>query len=180
MAVRPTAVGDSRSHDSDQDGGSNLKATTVNELILAYMQFALTYYRRDGAPSREIDGIRDSLRPLRQLYGLTSSAKFGPLCLKAVRQHMIVVQNLCRTETNKRIGRIKRAFRWAASEELIPVAIDQALQTVSGLKKGRTTARESTPIKPVADTAVDALLPFLTPQVAAMVQAAAIDRHAAG
>lgn len=35
---------------------------------------------------------------------------------------MIDAQNLCRKEVNKRIGRIKRLFKWAASEELVPAA----------------------------------------------------------
>ncbi len=142
----------------------------VNELILAYMQFALTYYRRDGKPSREIDGIRDSLRPLRQLFGPTPADKFGPKCLKSIRQRMIVVQDLSRSEINKRIRRIIRVFRWAASEELLPSAIYEALRTVDGLKKGRSAARESPAVTPVAEADVIALLPFLTPQVGAMVQ----------
>jgi hypothetical protein len=74
---------------------------------LAYVQFAQTYYRRNGELSREIDGIRDSLRPLRQLYGLSPAEKFGPKRLKAIRQHMVTVQDLSRSEINKRIRNIE-------------------------------------------------------------------------
>jgi hypothetical protein len=100
---------------------------SVNDLILAYVQFALSYYRRNGEPSSEVEGIRYSLRPLRQLYGLSAAEAFGPKCLKAIRQHMISVQDLSRNEINKRIGRIVRLFRWAASEELVPVAVYEAV-----------------------------------------------------
>ncbi len=133
------------------------------------MVHAKSYYVRNGEPTGEIDGIKDSLRPLRKLYGRTLAAEFGPLRLKAVRQHMIDVQGICRTEINKRIGRIKRAFNWAVSEELIPPTIAHGLQAVKGLLMGRTKARESKPVKPVADEHVDAILPYLPPPVAAMV-----------
>jgi integrase len=50
----------------------------------------------------------------------------------------------------------------------------RALMAVVGLQRGRSEARETEPIKPVADTVVQATLPFLRPQVAAMVQ---LQRH---
>lgn len=61
-------------------------------------------------------------------------------------------------------------FKWAASEELIPVSIYDALRTVAGLRAGRTDAREPEPVGPVADETVDATLPFVAPPVAAMIQ----------
>ncbi len=62
---------------------------TVSEMILRYWVFAKSHYRRDDLPTRELDNIRDALRPVRELYGHTSSAQFGPLALKAVRRAMI-------------------------------------------------------------------------------------------
>ena len=38
----------------------------------------------------------------------------SPLKLKTIRQHMID-RDLCRTEVNKRVGRIKRVFKWKVS-----------------------------------------------------------------
>ncbi|WP_146407327.1 hypothetical protein [Allorhodopirellula heiligendammensis] len=73
--------------------------------------------------------------------------EFWPLKLKAVRQPL-VDDRLCRTEINKRIGRIKRAFKWAVSEELVQPSIHEGLETVGGLKYSRTAAREYEPIKP--------------------------------
>ena len=46
----------------------------------------------------------------------------------------------------------------------------QGLQTVPGLRFGRTTARETPPVRPVADAAVDTTLPFVSPPVQAMVR----------
>jgi integrase len=61
-------------------------------------------------------------------------------------------------------------FRWAVAEELLPASVHQALTTVSGLKKGRTTARETLPVKPVSDAIVDAVRPFVSRQVWAMIE----------
>ena len=38
---------------------------------------------------------------------------------------------------NQRVGRIKRAFKWAASKEMVPATVIVALQTVAGLSKGQ-------------------------------------------
>jgi integrase len=61
-------------------------------------------------------------------------------------------------------------FRWAVGEELLPAAVYQALQAVTGLRKGRSAAKEADPIEPVPEEAVRATLPHLPLQVAAMVR----------
>jgi integrase len=61
-------------------------------------------------------------------------------------------------------------FKWAVAKELLPASVHHALSAVAGLRAGRTDARESEPVKPVADAVVDATLPFLSRTVAAMVQ----------
>lgn len=54
-----------------------------------------------------------------------------------------VEYRVSRRTVNQRVGITRRAFKWASSVELGPVAVHQALQTVEGLKKGRSAARES-------------------------------------
>jgi integrase len=71
---------------------------------------------------------------------------------------------------NSNVGRIRRMFKWAASEELIPESVWRALQTVDGLRKGKSAARETEPVLPVADDVVEATLPYLPPIVADMVR----------
>lgn len=44
-------------------------ALTINQLILAYCEFAKTYYVSDGHPTTELTGVRYALRPLRQHSG---------------------------------------------------------------------------------------------------------------
>jgi integrase len=61
-------------------------------------------------------------------------------------------------------------FKWAVAEELIPVAIYEALKAVEGLRKGRVVARESKPVKPVPDAFVDPVRPHVSRQVWAMIE----------
>jgi integrase len=143
---------------------------SVNEILLSYLKFAQPYYRgSESSESTEYDKIVMSVRPLKTLYGATPAAEFGPVALKSVRQKMIQ-EDLARTTINGRISCIKRCFRWAASEEMIPPSVYHGLQAVAGLKRFRTEAREPDPVRPVPDPWVDAVLPFLTPTVAAMVR----------
>ena len=144
--------------------------TTVAELILAFWKHAQDHYRHpDGSPSEELGNLKVALRPVRLLYGLTPARDFGPLALRAVRDEM-VRSGLARTSVNDRINRVRRAFRWAASVELVPVAVVQSLTTVAGLQKGRSAAREPDPIGPVAPQVVEATLPFLSRPVAGLVR----------
>ena len=53
---------------------------------------------------------------------------------------------------------------------MVPATVYHGLQAVAGLKKGRSQARETQKVQPVADALVDAVLPCLTPPVRAMVQ----------
>src|SRR5206468_1114012 len=111
------------------DGSSPL---SVSEMILRYWVFAKQHYQRGGQPTRELDNIRDALRPVRELYGYAPAAQFGPLALKVVRRAMIDA-GLARTTINFRISKIRRAFKWAAENELIAPEVYQGLMTVAGL-----------------------------------------------
>jgi hypothetical protein len=99
---------------------------TVDELIVRYMAFARGYYRKAGKETPEVRNIKESLRPLRDLYGNEPAAEFGPRALKAVRARM-VSDGLARGVVNRRVGRVIRAFKWAGSEELIPTSVYQSL-----------------------------------------------------
>jgi integrase len=143
---------------------------SVNEIALAFLDHAQTYYRRaDGTRTSEYADYKLSIRPLRELYGLTPAAAFTPQALKAVRQKMLDA-DLCRGVVNQRIGRIKRLFKWAVAEALVPVAVVQALNCVMGIPQGRGLARESEPVKPVPQEFVDAIRGHVLPEVWTMIE----------
>src|SRR5262249_15702452 len=111
---------------------------TVNELLVGFWHHAERHYRRaDGTPTNELPQYRQTFRPVKDLYGHTPAREFGPRSLKALRQAMIDT-GWTRKLVNQRVGRVRRAFKWAASEELIPVAVYQSLTTLPGLQVGRT------------------------------------------
>jgi integrase len=143
---------------------------SVNELNLAFLRHAESHYRRpDGTVTAEVVNFKLALRHVREVYGTTPAAAFGPLALKAVRQKMVEA-GLCRGVVNHRCRRIVRVFKWGVSEELVPESTWRALTTVRGLEQGRTEARETEPVGPIADAVVDATLPLLTAPVRGMVQ----------
>jgi hypothetical protein len=130
--------------------------------VAPYWRFAQQHYRKDGEPTGELNNIRLAAKPLNELYGHTRVVDFGPLALKALREHWIGA-GLCRNVINQRAGIIRRIFKWGVSEALVPPAVLQGLQAVDGLRRGRTDARETKPIGPVEDAIVEATLPHLPP-----------------
>jgi integrase len=137
---------------------------TINELIVRFITHIDERYE-----SNEPQNYRLALRAVRKLYGPILAREFGPLKLKAVRQ-VFAESRLVRTQINTRVRRVVRMFKWAASEELLPSSVYQALKTVEGLRKGQGGSRESKPVKPVPDAHVDALKPYAARQVWAMIE----------
>ena len=138
---------------------------TITELAARYWRYAKDYYVKNGVHP----GMKVAIRFLRRYYGDTRATEFGPLALGAL-QHRMVEAGHSRPYINSNISHIKRVFKWAVSQQLIPVTVYQALLTVSSLKKGRTKSREPDPIGPVPNDLVDATLPHLPPVVADMVR----------
>jgi integrase len=142
----------------------------VKDLILQYYRFAqIEYVDENGEPTTEVTSIRIALRRLRKLFGNVAVAGFGPKSLKLV-QTSLTAEGLSRKYINDSINRIRRMFRWGASEELLPAAVLVALQTVPGLTKRRGKARQAKRVKPVADEVVLATIECLPPVVADMVR----------
>lgn len=142
---------------------------TVDQLVLKYLDHCDGYYRKSGEATREIVNVRIAVRHLVRLHGRTLARQFGPKMLAAVRESMIAA-GLVRRSCNQHVTRIRRMFRWAAAEELIPATTHHALTTVSGLRAGRSKAKESIPVRPVSEAAVSAIEPHVSRQVWAMVQ----------
>ena len=149
---------------------SDIEAVLVNDLALAYWEHAKSYYRDpDGQSTTEVSNIQQVLRPLVELFGDTPVLEFGPKCLKTLREHMILI-GWCRTYINQQVGKVKAVFKWGTAEELVPGPVFQALQAVTGLKAGRSAARESEPVRPVPEAMVEAVEPFVSRQVWAMIR----------
>jgi len=167
---------------------------TVTELIARYWKFAKSYYVKDGQPTSETHVIKMALRFVRTLYGNTPATDFSPKKLDAVRQTMITheitreikvvdektgdvqkVRKLIRTGMarkciNKLIGRVRRMFAWAVEQELLPVEVHAALLRVKGLKRGKSSARETARVRPVAEDHVAVVLPLVPAMVRVLIE----------
>lgn len=173
-----------------RDGGPPLE---VAALVLAYWQHVQqTQLGDDGKLTDHAKKIKRAIACARRLYGHTPAAQFGPLALRAVRQSMIEprtvtvdvddpatgktkkesrqVPGVCRTTANAFTDLIRRMFRWGVEHEMLPASVYHGLTAVEGLRKGKTTAREGDPVRPVADAWVDAIRPpLVSPIVRAMI-----------
>lgn len=142
---------------------------TVSELGIRYVEWATTYYRKLDEPTSEIHNVNRAIRTLRQLYGPTAARDFGPLALKATRNRW-VHEGITRLGCNRLTGIVKRIFRWATEHEFIPPTIYHGLTAVSGLRKGRTEAKDNHPVGPVPDDVLARTLDQLSPMLRAMVE----------
>lgn len=142
---------------------------TINEIFLPYWEYVQKYYVKNGRQTREVGNIKAALTPLLKSYGRYPVVNFGPLALKAYLD-ILIEESFSRQVINKHLSRVKQFFKWAVANELIPPHIFQALQAVSGLKKGRTPAHESFPVKPVPIEIVEATIKHVNRYVAAMIR----------
>lgn len=157
-------------HNPDKQPAAEVGAVlSISELILMYLKWARGYYVKDGDVTREYGSMKEALKPLREHYGTTAARAFGPRSLKALREQMIE-SDLARGVINNRVGRVKRFFKWAVSEEHVPSSVYEGLRTVEGLRKNRSRAKETDKVAPAPVDDVTGLLPFLPPPVRAMVE----------
>jgi len=143
---------------------------TMAALVREYLQHARRYYvKPDGQATGEAKRIEIALRPFIQYCPSLPAEHFGPLALKEYRER-IIEAGLCRSYVNKRVNMVRRMFRWAVEEQLVPPSVFHGLQAVAGLRRGRSGVRESEPIRPIAEGWVHRTMAFLPPTVAAMVE----------
>ena len=146
---------------------------SVADVVVRFLEHASRYYVKNGKQTAEVHGFRMALRPLVDLFAELPAHRFSPRALKQCRE-WLAARDLSRSYLNRQVNRIRHVFRWAVAEELVPPSVIQALQAVEGLKRGRETdglrPRETEPVRPVDEALVDATLPFMPRQVAAMVR----------
>ncbi|MDX9973546.1 MAG: site-specific integrase [FCB group bacterium] len=143
---------------------------SVAEALELFIQHAKAYYTTGKSKSNgHLCRIQAAVLCCCDLYGLDTVRSFGPLKLRGV-QHAMVERGYTRGSINSMVGILKLAFKWLASHEIIPADVSLALTTVPGLRAGKSAAKESAPIAPVATDNIEATLKHLSPPVAAMVR----------
>jgi hypothetical protein len=142
---------------------------TIEQLALAYLEHAKGYYVKHNEETDHVYKVRAGLRLLIQLHRCESASDFAPRKFKCLQQ-VLVDRRRSRTYINDLVGVIKRCFKWGASEELVPVRVFEGLRTVDGLRRGRSAARETEAVQPVSRVDVDAVLPYVSKPIAAMIE----------
>jgi integrase len=140
----------------------NAPGISVAELLLAFKHHAEKHYlHKDGTPTDEIACFASAMKPVRELYALIPASDFGPLHLKAVRDRYIT-NGWCRGYCNKSTNRIRHIWKWGVENGMVPVTTLQALQAVSPLKSGRTTAPDHKLREAVPEENIEAVRLHLT------------------
>lgn len=152
--------------DAPKPPAAPLNRYAVADVVYQYLRWAVTYY--PAGPRSEMSALRASVTTLLEEFGDLRAVQFGPLKLKQLQQRLIEKKH-GRGYINSQVNRIRRIFRWAASEAMIPVEVHQGLQTVAALKKGRTAAKESTPRAPAPWKDVSAVLLHVSPTLCSMI-----------
>jgi len=154
-------------------GGDHVRVAPAGLLICQvaarYMDHCEVYYRdADGKKTSSLDNAKQAITALEPFEDLPAAA-FGPKKLKEMRA-LLVQQGRPRVGCNTIVKAVKRLFRWAESEELVPAGSVHALDSVEPLKKGRTPAPELPRVKPVDDAVIDVTVQHLPRVVADMVR----------
>jgi integrase len=151
---------------------------TVSDVVVAFTNHAKIHYPQTRPGVGEYFLCKNIGERLIRFAGVQTAESFGPLKLKAFRDSLlaeVVIQGkkekkLSRRYVNAQLSRVRRIFRWAASEELVPESTWTALKSVDGLRAGRTEAPELASKKPVDWSTVKQVLPELSPAIARMVE----------
>lgn len=156
---------------------------TIAGICRQYLQYAQDHYidPDDGQPTGEVLKIKAALSHLLDFCPELPAEDFGPVKLMELREHMInqtkvgkngePIPRFSRRTINQRITVIKkRLFEWASNWQKIPRSAYYGLMSVGGLRRGRSKARETEPIKPIAEHWVRATMNYMPPTIAAMVE----------
>jgi site-specific recombinase XerD len=139
-------------------------------LISAYRKWALKHYRHaDGSQTGTAENMRPLMRRLRQWYGTVPVSEFRPLAFKDAIKRLIG-EGLSISTVNNHISRIKHLFRWGVSEELVPVATREAIDSVSSEHQGRSEAKLRKIVEAVPDAVVEQTMDKLPEVIRAMVK----------
>lgn len=137
---------------------------TVGEVLVAFHRWARGYY---AAP--EVRTFRVLIRLVRDLYSSTPAAEFTPDRLELVRDEM-VARGWARKSINRQVNRVRQVFGYGVRRGMVPAELHLALKSVPPLRRGKTEARETKPVRPVLQPIIDATLPKLSAPVAALVR----------
>lgn len=157
---------------------------SVADVVAAFWRHAETWYRKPtgevdarGEPvtetTSELSNIRHAFKPLLELHRALPANDFTRVHLRGVVNKMIEAGR-CRSSIRRDAHRIKRLFKWAASEGIIGSTVHADLSLADaaylGLALGRSRAKERPPVRPVGEDHAKAVIPHVAREVGAMIE----------
>ena len=137
-------------------GTEPVREVTVGELALQYAEHNEHRYQIGSLCKDRCEKATHAMRQLTkpQLgFASIAASQFGPKALKTIQANLRESINtrtghpFARTYVNQTINEIRRAFKWAVSEELVNSTVLEALRAVPSLRAG--DGREPEPRMPV-------------------------------
>ena len=144
---------------------------TVAKALVLYLREADRRYRdANGGPTRGLDDVKRMSRLLRTHADPTERlAAFTVAKLKTV-QTALAVKHV-RVQVKKWMVQFRLFARWLCLEDYLPLEQKEKLVALPGLRAGRVGVREGKGRRAADPKAVEKVLPFLAPALAAAVQA---------
>jgi integrase len=137
-------------------------ALTINVLVGVYLDFARSHYQNSG-PRGEYANLKYALDHLVAHYGAHAADSLGPLKLKGMQAKMLAAGSSA-SYINKCMAKIRRCYKWGASEEIVPITTFQALLTLPSLRTDKAKK------KPVALADYQEVLDDVGPIIADMMR----------
>lgn len=143
---------------------------TVSDLTALWANHCREYYKTaDGRPTSSAVNALLDVRMFRDLFGNASVFELKHADMLQLRDALIR-SGITRTTVNSRLGRVKAMLSWALDEALITATVKAELTQVKGVKRGRSMAKERTPVRPVDDVTIDKTIEVMMPNTADMVR----------
>lgn len=135
---------------------------TVGRIADLYDEHAGGYYRKAGEPTSYRKLVGRVMRDIKRLYGELPARDFGVSQFQTVRDSWLRPSEtravpLARRTVNTQADCVRQMFRWAAERGHISASIWSELAAVARLRKGRSAASETEPIRPAPPDSVDAV-----------------------
>ena len=142
----------------------------IEEVAARFLRAHDGYFKKDGNVDKQLSRFATALSFPLALFPELPAAEFGARKLIETRAAMIDSGRFGRVYVNTLVNCLRRVFSWAVENELVKPEVLLGLRAVSPLKRGRSAARENSPVLPVDPATVDATLPELPPVVADVVR----------
>ena len=133
-----------------------LKAISVAELMELWVA---DYARRFGERSKNVSAAVYAAAAACRDHAVVRAASFEAGDLRAIRERLAAEDRLSRDGVNRQVYAIRRAFRWAREESLIPASVPVDLEAVRGVPRneGRSMPDPTTADAEVAKRIIEYL-----------------------